>query len=268
MNTNTEMTMAEAYGIPAGMLPEPNVTDLPPLSLLPKSVHKLYAAREGAYGRYVDFESEHVDLLSLSWESTFAARDEAAGNQAVADGVDPLSIPSALEQAKAERPRIVGALKAHIAAVNKADQALCVAVRRELGPIGESIEAELAEASAAYVELQRAADEARQVYGGKLRARDWWTDWAKLGIRSHFNGVDMATPLTVQGVEAADLYGNPVARGAAEVRSIDESYGAVVYKPKATIRAKNSGQEMTIDASHAASLVKSGSAEYAPDADA
>lgn len=266
--SNTEMSRAEANGIPAGMLPEPNVTDLPPLRLLPKAVHKLYAAREDAYSRYVDFESEHVDLLSLSWESTFAARDEAAGHQAVADGVDPLSIPSALEQAKAERPRIVGALTAHVAAANKADQALCVAVRRELGPIGESIESELAEASAAYVELQRAADEARQVYGGKLRARDWWTDWAKLGVRSHYSGAEAATPLTAQGVEATDLYGNPVARGAAEVRAVDESYGAVVYKPKATIRSRTNGQEMTIDASHAAALVANGTAEYAPDADA
>jgi hypothetical protein len=258
----SEQTVAEFHNIPAGMMPEPDLTDLPPKSMLPKAVHKAYDVRETAYERYVDFESEHYELLALSWEQTFAERDEQAGRQAIVDGADPLSVPSALEEAKAKRSRIVGALHALVAEVNKADQALCSAVRLELGPIGESIEAGLAEAAQVYADLQNAADQARQVYGAKLHARDWWTDWAKLGIRSHFNGADRATPLTVQGVEATDIYGNPVARGAAEVRAIDASYGAVVHKPKATIRAKNSGQELTIDASHAAALLNNGSAEF------
>jgi hypothetical protein len=258
----SEQTVAEFHNIPAGMMPDPRLTDLPPKSMLPKAVHKAYDVREAAHGRYVDFESEHYELLALSWEQAFAERDEQAGRQAIVDGADPLSVPSALEEAKAKRPRIVGALSALVAEVNKADQALCSAVRLELGPIGESIEAELAQASTAYVELQRAADEARQVYGAKLRARDWWTDWAKLGIRSHYSGDDMTTPLTVQGVEATDIYGYPVARGAAEVRAIDESYGAVVHKPKATIRSKTNGQVLTIDAGHAAAHVANGSAEY------
>lgn len=261
MNDTTEPTVAELRGLPAGTMPDPDLTDLPPRRLLPKSLHKLYAQREAAWERYVDFESEHHELLSLSWEKTFARRDETAGGRAVADGVDPLSVPSALAEAKSRRPRVVGALKALVAEVNKADQALCAAVRRELGLIGESVEAEVSKAADAYVELQRAADEARQVYGARLRGREWWIEWAKLGVRSHYSDVEAATPLTVHGGEVRSDFGYPV-RGAAEVRAINDSYGAVHYEPTVEIRAKNSGQLMTIKQSHAAALVRNGSAEY------
>ncbi|MFF1275147.1 hypothetical protein ACFVZC_17295 [Streptomyces marokkonensis] len=264
----TEFISAQE-SMPADMLPEPDMTSLPPRELLPASLHALYDAREAAWERYSDFDSTHAELLSMGWESALARKDEAAGHQAISDGIDPLSVPSALEDARIRRPRIVGALKALIAEVNKADRALCSAVRRELGPIGDAIRAELDEAADAYTELQRQADTARQIFGAKVKALDWWTDWAKLELRSHWYQSDHATPTTVQGQEATDIYGRPIGRGAAEVKAVLESYGAVVTRERRTIRSTSNGSTVRIDASHAASLVRMGEAEYAdePEAD-
>ncbi|KQX77632.1 hypothetical protein AB0K86_06130 [Streptomyces clavifer] len=256
----TDRTLADIDNIPADMLPEPDLTGLPPRELLPDAVHALYDAREAVWDAYCEYDAAHAELLSMGWESVFARRDEAAGREAVSAGKSPLDVPSALAEAIAQRPRVVGGLHSLISAVNRADQALCAAVRRELGALGESIEASVAEAAQAYADIQQAANEARQHYGARLILRAWHSDWAKLGIRSHYTERTAATPLTVNGVEAKDLYDRPL-RGAAEVKAIDESYGRVRVARKATIRTKR-GLELTLDINNALAAVNRGDAEF------
>ncbi|MFF4314991.1 hypothetical protein [Streptomyces sp. NPDC001507] len=242
-----------------------DTTGVPPRQFLPKTLHKLLDAREAAHEKFVDYEDQHVDVIHDGWEARAIAKDEAAGAAAVAAGRDPLDEPSHLEDAQRQRPRILGALKALAAEVRRTDAALASAVRRELPAIEAAIEARVSAAASAYIDAQRAADEARQSYGAALQLRAWVVDWSRLGLRTDYQELPAATPVTFDGHEAVDIYDRPIARGAAEVVAIDESYGRVVAEPKRVIRSKTNGQEIEIDATHAAALVDKGQAEYADD---
>ncbi|WP_431958780.1 hypothetical protein [Actinacidiphila sp. bgisy160] len=239
-----------------------DITGIPPRAFLPKPLHKFLDAREAAYERFVDYESEHAELLMSSWEAAAIAKDEAAGRDAMAAGRDPLDEPSHLEAAQRRRPRVIGALRQLAAEVHKADAALKAAVRREMPAIAELVEADVSKAANAYIDAQRVADAARQVYGAALTRRAWVTNWDKLGLYTDCPDVTEATPVTASEGPAVDLYGFPIDRGAAEVRAIDESYGRVVAKPKRAIRSTVNGQELEIDEHHAAALVAKGQAEY------
>ncbi|MFF0050050.1 hypothetical protein [Streptomyces sp. NPDC005498] len=247
----------------------PDITGLPPKALLPKSLHKLYGAREAAYERWADFEADHAELTAPNWESAYAAKDEAAGRQAIADAVDPLSLPSALAQARNERPRVVGALSALVAEVIKADNALKQAVRRELGPIGEAIEQRITAAEAEYVAAQDAANAARSRYGAALLGRHWYVNH-KLGVRTDYPDHAEAVPTTATEGEPADLYGRPIGHGRPEVDHINESFGRDRgTEPLVPIRHKVTGDEMdNVKESHAVDLVRKGMAEYVNPEDA
>ncbi|MCX4576573.1 hypothetical protein OHB41_26045 [Streptomyces sp. NBC_01571] len=243
----------------------PDITGLPPKSLMPKSVHKLYDAREAAYGRWADFEADHAELTASNWEAAYAAKDEAAGREAVANGADPLSVPSALAQARDERPRVVGALRALVAEVVKADNALKQAVRLELGTIGSAIQQRVSEAADAYIAAQQVADSARGEYGAALLLRSWHANWAKLTLYTDYQEHADAEPMTASEGPAVDPYGKPL-RGAAEVNAIDSSYGRLPTFKAVTIRSATNGQVLELTGrhaeSHAAAHVKAGHAEY------
>ncbi|MCX4832835.1 hypothetical protein OG746_29300 [Streptomyces sp. NBC_01016] len=240
-----------------------DVTGVPPKKYLPKSLHKLVDDRDKAYDAFVDFESDHAELLQSNWRDMLRAQDEAAGRAAIVDGQDPLSVPSAMEDAETKRPRIIGALRALRDAAMTADRALVAAVRRELPAIAALVEPDVATAAEEYIKLQREADAARQRYGAKLTLRSWVTDWSKLGLRTDFVERQEATPTQASGGLAVDVYGNPVDRGAAEVRVIDESYGAVRGPgPKVAVRSTTNGSVLELDADQAAALVHSGAVEY------
>ncbi|MGI5138472.1 MULTISPECIES: hypothetical protein [unclassified Streptomyces] len=235
---------------------------VPPRAFLPKPVHKFLDARDAAYERFVDYESEHAELLMSNWEAVAIARDEAAGAAAMADGRNPLDEPSHLEAAQRQRPRVLGALRTLAAEVRKADAALKAAVRRELPAIEQLIEADVSKVASTYIDAQAAADAARQVYGAALTRRAWVTNWAKLGLYTECPDVTEAAPVTASEGPAVDVYGRPIDRGAAEVRAIDESYGHIQPKPTRAIRSRVNGAELEIDAHHAAALVGKGQAEY------
>ncbi|MFY3807706.1 hypothetical protein, partial [Escherichia coli] len=110
----------------------------------PVSLHKLDDTRDKAYDAFVDFEGDHADLLQSNWRDMLRAQDEAAGRAAIVEGKDPLSVPSALEDASVKRPRIIGALRALRDAAMTADRALVSAVRKELPAIAELAEADVA----------------------------------------------------------------------------------------------------------------------------
>ncbi|MGW7618195.1 hypothetical protein ACWGLG_20595 [Streptomyces antimycoticus] len=245
-----------------------DVTGVPPKKYLPKSLHKLVDARDKAYDAFVDFEGDHAELLQSNWREVLRAKDEAAGRAAIAEGKDPLSVPSALEDASVKRPRIIGALRALRDAAVTADRALTRAVRRELPAIGELVEPDVAAAAEEYIRLHREAEAARQRYGAKLSLRSWVTDWSKLGLMTDFVESQEAAPRTASGGPAVDVYGNPVDRGAAEVRVIDESYGAVRGPgPKVAVHSKANGSVLELDSDQAAALVSIGAAEYTEQSD-
>ncbi|MFD9440014.1 hypothetical protein [Streptomyces sp. NPDC060001] len=240
-----------------------DVTGVPPKQYLPKALHKLADARDKAYDAFVDFEGDHAELLQSNWRDVLRAKDEAAGHTAIMEGKDPLGVPSALEDATMKRPRIIGAVRALRDAVMAADRALVSAVRRELPAIAALVEPDVTAAAEEYIKLQREADAARQRYGAKLALRSWITDWTILGLRTDFHDQPEATPRTASNSPAQDIHGRPVDRGAAEVRAIDESYGAIRGPgPKAEIRSLKNGSVLEIDANGAAGLVASGVAEY------
>ncbi|WP_328920131.1 hypothetical protein OG911_11750 [Streptomyces sp. NBC_00208] len=246
-----------------------DTTSLPSRQFLPKALHKLLDARDTAYDKFVEFESEHAALIDSSWEVAALAQDESAGAAAMTAGTDPLDVPSKLEEAQRKRPKVLGALKVLAAEVRRTDAALVAAVRRELPAIEAAAEPVIGSAATAYVVAQAAADAARQRYGASLLLRSWVTEWAKLGLRTDFqDGIAEASPVDVEGHPVTDIDGRAIQRGAAEVNAIDESFGRVVARPKAVIRSLTNGQEIEIQADHAASLVANGSAEYAPGADA
>jgi hypothetical protein len=243
-------------------IPAPDLTGLPPKRLLPKKVHPLFDTREAAWDRYTDFESDHVELLASNWEAIYADQDERAGREAVANGVDPLSVPSALARARDERPRVVGALRQFADGVRSADNALKAAVRLELKAIGDAVQADVDKAAQAYVEAQAKADALRQSYGAALYGLAWVTDWTKLGLRTDFQDLTAAEPRDSSGQPAADLYGRPVDRGAAEVAFIAESYGRPTDRERLVpVRLKNGTVTDNVKESHAAHLVAKGMAE-------
>lgn len=242
------------------------VTDVPPARYLSKATQSLLKARDDAWSAYVDFEGDHAELLSDSWEKTFAKKDEAAARKAVAEGRDPMTISSALDDARSRRPKVWGALKALADRVRQTDAELVRAVRRELADIQERIEADVQAAAQEYIERQNQADAARMKYGAALRGRAWATDWALLGLRTNYSSVSEATPVDASGQEIRDDFGRPL-RGAAEVKAVDASYGRVHPRPKAKIRSRANGVVLTIDASHAKTLVNRGDADYVTDAD-
>lgn len=239
-----------------GYIPAPEITGLPPKALLPKSLHKLYDTREGVYERWVDFEADHAELTAPNWESVYASKDEAAGRQAVADGVDPLSLPSALAQARDQRPRLVGALSALVAEVGKADRALVAAVRAEMPALVKQLEQRITAAEAEYVAAQNAANTARARYGAALLGRHWYVNH-QLGIRTDYVDHAEATPTTA-------TEGEPAERGRPEVDHINESFGRDRgTEPLVPIRHRVTGVEMdNVKESHAADLVRKGMAEY------
>ncbi|WP_329450567.1 hypothetical protein OG894_09940 [Streptomyces sp. NBC_01724] len=240
-----------------------DTTSLPPRQFLPKALHKLLDARDAAYDKFVDFESEHAALLDSSWEVAALAQDESAGAAAMTAGTDPLDVPSKLEEAQRKRPKVIGALKVLASEVRRTDAALVAAVRRELPTIEAAAEPVIGSAADAYVAAQNAADAARHRYGASLLLRSWVTDWAKLGLRTDFQGgIAEASPRDAEGNPVTDIDGREGLRGAAEVNAIDESYGRVVAKPKAVIRSLTNGQEIEIQTDHAAHLVNTGQAEY------
>ncbi|MFD0033705.1 hypothetical protein ACFVJK_36825 [Streptomyces sp. NPDC127172] len=240
-----------------------DVTGVPPKQYLPKPLHKLLDARDKAYDAFVDFEADYAELLQSNWRDFLRAKDEAAGRAAIVDGKNPLSVPSALEEAETKRPRIIGALRALRDAAMAADRALVAAVRKELPAIAELAEAGVSSAADEYIRLQREADAARQAYGAKLLIRSWVTDWAVLGLRTDFHDHSAATPRVASGGEVVDIDGRPVQRGAAEVKAVDESYGKVRGPgPKVTVRSLLNDSVLELDADQAAALVSSGTVAY------
>ncbi|MGW1730110.1 hypothetical protein [Streptomyces sp. NPDC001999] len=243
-------------------IPAPDLTGVPPKRLLPKALHKLYDARDAAWDRFTDFESDHIELLGSAWEAIYAELDERAGREAAAKGADPLSVPSALARARDERPRVRGALRQFAADVRSADIALSAAVRLELAAIGTVVRADVDKAAEAYVEAQAKANELRQQYGAALCGLEWVTNWALLGLRTDFQDVTAAEPRDSSGNPAEDVYGRPVDRGAAEVSVIAESYSrAPGREPLVPVRLKGGTVTDNVKASHAAYLVANGSAE-------
>ncbi|MGW5233954.1 hypothetical protein ACWEQU_17055 [Streptomyces nodosus] len=217
----------------------------------------------------MDFEADHADLLQSNWRDTLRDQDEAAGRAAIANGQDPLSVPSALEGAELKRPRIIGALRAPRDAAITADRALVRAIRRELPAIADLVEPDVTAAAEEYIRLQREADAARQRYGAKLTLRSWVTDWSKLGLEKDFWETQEADPRTASGGPAVDIDGHPVDRGAAEVRVIDESYGAVSGPgQKVSVRSTTNTTVLELTAAQAAALVAAGSVTYADQEDA
>ncbi|MFD7942149.1 hypothetical protein [Streptomyces sp. NPDC059744] len=240
-----------------------DTTSLPPKQFLPKALHKLLDARDAAYDKFVDFESEHAALLDSSWEVAALAQDESAGAAAMTAGTDPLDIPSKLEEAQRKRPKVVGALRVLAAEVRRTDAALVAAVRRELPAIEAAAEPVISSAASDYIAAQNAADAARAHYGASLLLRSWVTDWHRLGLRSDFHaGVSETSPVDATGQQVTDVYGRVALRGAAEVNAIDESYGRVKVKPMLAIRSLINGTEITIEAAHAGHLVATGQAEF------
>ncbi|MER7809384.1 hypothetical protein [Streptomyces sp900116325] len=240
-----------------------DTTSLPPKQFLPKALHKLLDARDAAYDKFVDFESEHAGLLDSSWEGAALAQDEAAGAAAMAAGTDPLDVPSKLDEAQRKRPKVLGALKVLAAEVRRTDAALVAAMRRELPAIEAAAEPVISSAADEYIAAQGAADAARARYGAALLLRSWVTNWARLGLRTDFPAhIPEASPVDASGQPVTDIHDRESLRGAAEVNAIDESYGRVKRKPMTVIRSLTNGQEIEIQTDHAASLISNGQAEF------
>lgn len=243
-----------------------DVTGVPPKEYLPASLHALVDARDKAYDAFVDFESDHAELLQGNWVRVLRDQDEAAGRDAVLAGKDPLSIPSALEAGTLNRPRVIGALRALRNEVHAADRRLVAAIRRELPAIADLIEPDVTTAAEEYIRSQRQADAARQRYGAKLALRSWVSDWSKLDLRTDFVERQEATPTLASGGSAVDIDGRPIDRGAAEVGAIDASYGALQGPgQRVKIRSKRNGVVLELFPDQAAALMSSGEAEYVTD---
>jgi hypothetical protein len=208
------------------LIPTPDLTGTPPRDILSKATQALYDAREEAYSAYVEAEAEHYELLSHDWAKTYVERDEAAGSKALQDGIDPLSIPSELERATVQRPRIKGYVTGLVQRVNVADRALTAAVRTELDTLGPILEERVRSSAADYLKHQAKADAARAVWGGALVGYDWFINVSRLGLRSDYpEHVGDVEPRDATNQPAADLYGRLVAKGPAEVKHIHDSFG-------------------------------------------
>ncbi|MET7843998.1 hypothetical protein ABZT45_36465 [Streptomyces sp. NPDC005356] len=245
------------------LIPTPEITGVPPREWLSKSAQKLYDARDAAYDKWVEADAKYAHLTDSGWERSAIEADKAAGRKAAADGVDPLSLPSALAEARTARPRVLGLLQQFVSDIRAADYALVAAVRGEMDSLGKRIEERIAAAEADYIAAQDAADAARQRYGGSLLGRSWFLNHTRLGLRTDYVDEPEATPRTAREGEATDLYGRPIARGRAEVEHINASYGQDPGVERlVSVRLSNGTVTDNVKESHASYLVDKGGAEY------
>ncbi|MFB7311472.1 hypothetical protein [Streptomyces sp. NPDC056192] len=247
----------------------PSITGVPPRGMLSKAAQKLHDTREAAYDAWADADAQYAELTDSNWETNAIEQDKAAGRQAAADGVDPLSLPSALDAARSARPRVLGALQALSIETGRTDRALVTAVRAEMPSLVSKIEQRITAAEAEYIAAQDAANAARARYGAALLGRHWYVNH-KLGIRTDYVAHAEAVPSTAAEGEPADLYGRPIERGRPEVDHINASFGRDRgTEPLVAIRHKVTGVEMdNVKKSHAADLVSKGMAEYVHPSDA
>lgn len=250
----------------------PNVTILPPADLLPEVVRPLLEAREAAYERWADFDADHAELLSESWESTYEAKDIVAAAEAVAVGKDPLKVKSALEEARTIRPRVVGAYRELVRAVNAADRALVREFRQHVDSLAPAAAADLQATAKAYEEAHRALLAAREEFGRAVAFRQYVRAWQGIGAPDFS---DMGRVPTLAN-------GNPTdaETGAAEVRQVLESFRAAGLSEDAStdvpadrlVKVRfGDGQTMELAYSQAAALIASANTpgvEFADPADA
>lgn len=204
----------------------PDVIGLPPDRYLSAAAKKAVKAREEAWGKWVDLESDHIDMLQSNWQRVADDMDRRAGAEAARAGKDPLSVPSTIEKWAADRPRVIGALNALAAEVRLTNKAAVAAVTAELPAIEAKLRAESDAAAERYVQAQMEADKARGEYGAAIARRKWavnrMTEEQRYGGFSFPEQTDGVTPKTYRGHDAKTVHGVAL-RGAAEVNHVERT---------------------------------------------
>ncbi|MGW9134796.1 hypothetical protein [Streptomyces sp. NPDC055681] len=154
----------------ANPIADPTVGFLPPVEL-PADVAKLYAAREAAYNRFVDFEAEHYDVLDPMWKAHFEGVDQRNAAAAVRAGKDPFAGETELGKAEKRRARALGARQALADDLRAADAALFRAWSAAVPDLIPDAGNTLRTAADAYRKADNAARAARDVFREAVRVR-------------------------------------------------------------------------------------------------
>ncbi|MEU7313304.1 hypothetical protein [Streptomyces sp. NPDC007083] len=250
----------------------PSITALPPADLLPESVRPLLEDRDAAYDRWSDFDAEHAPLLSESWEAAYEARDIVAAAEAVAAGKDPMKVKSALVDARDRRPRVIGAFRELVKAVNVADRALVQEYRKHVNALAPVAAAGLQSTAKAYEDAHRALLEARAAFGRATAFRRYVRAWQGSGSPDFSDSGSVPTLASGMAPNAEP--------GLAEVREVMDSFRAAGLSDDASADAPadrlvkirfGDSQEMELAYSQARALVGSANVpgvEWADPADA
>ncbi|MFJ9963959.1 hypothetical protein [Streptomyces avermitilis] len=166
---------------------DPEPTYLAPVEL-PADVAKLYAAREAAYDRFVDFEAEHMDVLDPMWQAHYAAIDRRNAAAAIRAGKDPFAGETELSKAEKRRARALGARDALGQDLRAADNALYQAWAAVVPDLIPGAGAALREAAEAYRKADNAARAARDVFRDAATVRTFLTLFKAGKQRAYGNG--------------------------------------------------------------------------------
>lgn len=235
------------------MTPDLNRTILPPADMLPKHIQALAAERDAAYEAASDFIDEHAVLLGDGWERVYEARDTVAAAEAAVEGRDPLSVPSELEKARAQRPRIMGAAHALAHKANAADAALVREWRKHVADLAPAARERLEKTAQAYEAAYRAFMEAREAFGAASYVCRYVRAAQGAGYMPDFND----SPQNPQRIDGQELMSPP---GLGEIREVLRSLDEAERRPVERIRrvAGPSGVVLELTESQAAALVRSG----------
>ncbi|MDX3414957.1 hypothetical protein PV661_11940 [Streptomyces sp. MD20-1-1] len=236
------------------MTPDINRTTLPPADMLPKPIQKLVAERDAAYEAASDFIDEHAVILGDGWEKVLEARDTVAAAEAAVAGKDPLKVPSELEAARAQRPRILGAAHALARRANAADAALVREWRKHVADMAPAARERLEKAAQAYEAAYRAYTEAREAFGAASYVCRYVRAAQGTGYIPDFNDV----PQNPQRIDGRELLASP---GLGEIREVLRSLDEAERRPVERIRrvAGRNGVVLELTESQARALVNSSS---------